>query len=87
MALAKLGRHEEACEAYEQALYLEPTYINTHYNKGLALVELGRYEEAIRAFDEVLRLNPDDVDAYRQKGQALLALYPYIPPQQTDKAG
>jgi len=53
-----LGRHEDAIQAYQQALALRPGDAAVHYNSGLAFQDLGRDEDAARAFRESFRLNP-----------------------------
>ncbi len=47
--LSELKRYEEAIEAYEKAIEINPQYTDAWYNKGFCLSELKRYEEAIEA--------------------------------------
>ena len=43
IALADLGRHEEAIAAYDKAIEIVPDYSKAFYNKGISLYEIGRY--------------------------------------------
>jgi len=51
-----LGRYEEALEALEKTLEIDPQYANAWYNKGAVLEELGRYEEAQVCYDKAREL-------------------------------
>ena len=59
VALAGLGRYQEAIQSYENALKIDPNYDVTLNNKGLSLYNLGKYQEAIDCFDRILVLNPN----------------------------
>ena len=52
--LAQLGRYQEAVEAYEGALEIEPDYGYAHNNLGNALTRVGKREEAIGHFSKSL---------------------------------
>ena len=62
----RLGRYEEAVEAYKKAL-TEKTPPNlkqkSWYNMGNAYYRMGYLEEAIDAYKKALELNPGDVDS------------------------
>ncbi len=62
----RLGRYEEAVEAYKKAL-TESTPPNlkqkSWYNMGNAYYRMGYLEEAIDAYKKALELNPGDVDS------------------------
>lgn len=45
-----LGQHEQALAQFDQALALNPRYIEAHVHRGIVLSELGRIEEAEHAF-------------------------------------
>jgi tetratricopeptide (TPR) repeat protein len=72
-----LGRYEEALQAYDRALELNPDDSIVLNNKGLELDKLGRCEEALQAYDRALELNPDYYDAWHNKGVALHKLGQY----------
>lgn len=58
VVLSKLGRYAEAIDAYNQALVLNPDYVNAWNNKGVALSKLKNYTDAIDAFDQALQSAP-----------------------------
>ncbi len=87
VALGNSGRLEEALQAYETAIRLNPNDAIAYYGKGAALEKLGRYQEALQAFETAIRLNPNFAVAYYGKGVALERLKREIEAQQAfDKA-
>lgn len=61
--LLNLRRLEEAIDAYQQAIALNPVRAAAHYGKGYALFELRRLEEAQAAFLEATRIEPGHAQA------------------------
>ena len=59
---------EIAIAAYEQALELDPGYVEARYNLSLALMDAGRYEEAIASFDSLLEIEADSYRVYYSRG-------------------
>ena len=70
LAYRKLGRYEEAIDAYKQTIRIKPDATEAHNNLGAAYHKLGRYQEAIEAYKQVIRINPDDADAHNNLGIA-----------------
>ena len=70
--LAQLGRHQEAVEAYERALEIEPDYGFAHNNLGNALNKVGKREEAIRHFRKALELDPTYAEAHHNLANVLV---------------
>ena len=64
-------KFEEAIEAYDEAIRLDPNNEYAWHSKGLALGELDRYNEAIEAYDETIRIDPENAPAWHNKGVAL----------------
>jgi tetratricopeptide (TPR) repeat protein len=54
-----MKRKEEAREAYEEALRLDPAFADCCYNLALLCEELGRQREAIRHMAKYRRLRRD----------------------------
>jgi tetratricopeptide (TPR) repeat protein len=70
IAYRKLGRYQEAVDAYKEALRLKPDDAAAWYSLGNAYWDQGRYQEAIQAYKEALRLKPDDAAAWYNLGNA-----------------
>jgi tetratricopeptide (TPR) repeat protein len=52
-------KYEVALQGYEQALSLDPSFAQSHYNRGDVLINLKRYDEAAAAYGEYTRLEPE----------------------------
>jgi tetratricopeptide (TPR) repeat protein len=57
--LQESGRVDEAVEAFQRALALEPDYAPAHNSLGSVLRQQGRHDEAIAQLESALRLQPD----------------------------
>ena len=69
VALAQVGRVQEAIGHFEQALRINPDFAEAHYNLGVALAQVGRVQEAIGHFEQALRLKPDFTEAQNKLAQ------------------
>ena len=63
IALASLGRAEEAMVEFETAIRLEPGDAVSHNNLGILLASAGRIEEGTRHFELALRAKPEFEEA------------------------
>ena len=70
MALATMGRYQEAIAQFEQAVTLEPADPAAQLNLAVAYAEVGRKAEARTRAQEALRLRP----GYERAQQFLAAL-------------
>jgi adenylate cyclase len=62
------GRYEEALDALQKALPLNPNFLPTHETLAIVYSELGREEEARAEVAEVLRLSPNySLEGLRQR--------------------
>ena len=74
MSCDEFGRHQEAVEAFQQAIRLKPNLAQAHYNLCKAYGNLGRYQEAVDAFIQAIRLKPDFTEAHYSLGLTYLLL-------------
>ena len=58
-ALSNLGRFEEALDAFDLALSLDPNFIFIHSTKSEILFKMGRYDEALALLDQGLKIQPE----------------------------
>jgi tetratricopeptide (TPR) repeat protein len=61
VALARLGRLDEAADAHRKAIVADPFNFQAHYNLGAALAAVGRPAEALAAFQSAATVAPNDV--------------------------
>ncbi|MFI6206977.1 tetratricopeptide repeat protein [Streptomyces sp. NPDC051041] len=59
-ALAGRGEHEQALEAYDQALALDSGLVRAHRAKAVTLGGMGDHEAALVLLDRLLELEPDN---------------------------
>ena len=74
VALGGQGKYDEAINAYNEAIRLNPNDTAAWINKGNALCMQDKYNEAIKCYDEVIRLDPSNTAALSNKVNALNAL-------------
>jgi tetratricopeptide (TPR) repeat protein len=55
-----INRHEQAVEAFDRAVKIDPENAEAWVNKGFAHAEVEEYDQAIGAYDEALRVDEDD---------------------------
>jgi len=60
LALYNQGKYNDAIQAYEMAIEIDPKFAETWHNKGVALDELGRPDEAKAAHDKAKELGYAD---------------------------
>jgi Flp pilus assembly protein TadD/DNA-binding MarR family transcriptional regulator len=67
-------RYEEALEAFNKAVKINPKDGYALSRNGVALINLGRYEEALDVFNKAIEINSKDGIAFSGKGFALVNL-------------
>lgn len=65
------NRYEEAINAYDKALQLQPSLAEVWNNRGVVLTKLQRYHEAIASYEQAIQLRSDYSDAWNNRGVAL----------------
>jgi tetratricopeptide (TPR) repeat protein len=53
------GKYDEAIQAYNKAIEIDPLDEVAWSNKGNALDDLGKHDEAIEAYDKAIEINPN----------------------------
>ena len=53
-----MGKYDEAIQAYDRAIEINPQYTDAWYNKGETLRRQDKYDEAIQAYDKAIKINP-----------------------------
>ena len=69
-AWQKLGKLEEAVEAYNKALAIKPDYASVYNNMGIALADQGKMEEALEVYNKLLTIKPGNAGTYNNMGVA-----------------
>mmetsp|Transcript_22823 Transcript_22823/g.19835 ORF Transcript_22823/g.19835 Transcript_22823/m.19835 type:complete len:89 (-) Transcript_22823:380-646(-) len=70
LALANLGRKEEAIEFFTRAIELDPNHIESFIWKGDMLFDLEKFEEALECYDRALEIDDTSVMAWIHKSFA-----------------
>ena len=85
IAYGKLGRYQEAIEAFSQAIKIKTDYAKMHNNLGTAYYKeyaevhnnlgtayygLGRYQDATESYKQAIRIKPDLTEAHYNLGVA-----------------
>ena len=65
---AQLGQLDEAVNAFQKAISINPDYAKAYYNMGNALRDLGKLDEAVEAYKKALASKPDYAEAYNNMG-------------------
>ena len=64
LCLAMLGRPEEALQAVDRALEVNPRYVEAHLNRAVLLNDLGRFDDAQSAFASAEEHGQPDESGY-----------------------
>jgi tetratricopeptide (TPR) repeat protein len=72
--LAKHGKFQEAIEAFEKALELNPRDVEGWLGKGIALASLDQHRQALECFAHIFRISPDYGEAWFHRAVSLAKL-------------
>ncbi len=68
IAYDRMGRFDEALKELNEALRLNPEYIEVHNNLAVTHYKMGNYEESLGELRVAVRLNPDYTEAHSNLG-------------------
>lgn len=68
-----LGKYDEAIQACDKAIKMNPQNTDARTAKGTSLFGQSKYDEAIKAYDEAIRLDSKFTKAWYNKGVTLLS--------------
>ncbi|MGE3821613.1 MAG: sulfotransferase, partial [Isosphaeraceae bacterium] len=78
-AYTLLGRHDEAREAYEAAVQVDPRFAAGHARMGASLIREERLVEAFEALTMATELAPNEPDHWRALGELYSSVEEYAP--------
>jgi tetratricopeptide (TPR) repeat protein len=70
-SLVATGRMEEAINAFQKALKLNPSFGSAHHNLALALARTGRQQESLVHFGDAARLQPENASVHNNYAMML----------------
>lgn len=68
------GKIQDAVDAFEQAMKLNPGDSRALMLRGVAAARLGRHESALDYYNRALEIDPGSVEAYQSRGLAMMKL-------------
>lgn len=73
---SKVGKFDQARKLYDQAVDVDPYYVEATSNKGMTYEKEGKWDHALGAYREALRLDSNDTFAavLAQKAEQMIAL-------------
>lgn len=66
-----LYNYDEVIADYNQAIELNPEYVDAYNNRGVVRYEKGDFEGAFADYDQAIRVNPSYAKPYKNRGLAL----------------
>jgi tetratricopeptide (TPR) repeat protein len=74
IAYESTGKYESALMSLEEALAIQPSYIDAWIIKGVIYGKLGKCSQAIKCYDTIIGIDPNFADAYRLKAAIFTTL-------------
>jgi tetratricopeptide (TPR) repeat protein len=71
LSLANQSQWQQAINCWQQAITIEPNFVEAHFNMGIALRKLGKTQEALTKYQQVLAINPNHGMTYFSLGNLL----------------
>ena len=70
LAFQRSNNLQDAIDAYNKVIELNPKYAAAYYNEGIANSDLGNYQQAINNYNSAIKLHPKLAVAYNSRGVA-----------------
>jgi len=67
------GKHEQALEAFNDSLRLNPQFVQAYLARGKLLAEMGRHSSALADLNFALHMQPAHAEGFAYRGYALLS--------------
>ncbi|UCG55062.1 MAG: tetratricopeptide repeat protein, partial [Dehalococcoidia bacterium] len=74
VALMQLGKTDEAIQAWQKAVVINPFDFEMNNTLGLALTEQGNFEQAIHYYTKALQIRPNSSRAHNNMGTTLIQI-------------
>ncbi len=68
---------QEALQAFEQAIQIDPNYVRAVHGRGVILVQMKEYQKAQESFEQACKLAPDNAKIYLDLGELYYILEDY----------
>ena len=62
------GKYDQALQAYEKSIELDPKFAYPWYGKGTVLRDQGKYDQALQAYEKSIELDPKYAYPWNGKG-------------------
>ena len=72
-----VSKHQEALTDFNQAIVLDPNYLDAYLNRGWSQLFLQNDQAALEDFNRAIRINPNYADAYAHQGMAYIKMGKY----------
>jgi tetratricopeptide (TPR) repeat protein len=66
-----MKRYQEAVEAFDAMLHIQPDFVDAYIHKGRALQELELYQDALAVFKRALEIDPMRKECWNDIGDIL----------------
>ncbi len=64
-----MGQNELSLLDYNQAIFVNPSYVSAYHNRGHALYRIGHRDLALLDYNKAIQLKPDYASAYHNRGK------------------
>ncbi len=71
------GKYELGLKDFNQAIKVQPNYVDAYYNRGNAYYRQNKYELALNDFNKAIELAPDHPQAYNNRGSVFYGAKKY----------